>query len=119
MPETKQCTGPCQRVLPLGKFGKRRETANGLQYRCLDCRNKYKREDYSKKKVQILQYQKDRRKKISTSHGPNSRCPECGRINVSPPALGDRRDNPVTGIPEIYCRAGEDIKVRDQDIGIV
>lgn len=27
------------------------------------------------------------------------------------PELGDRRINPKNGAPEIYCRAGEDIKV--------
>ncbi len=80
MPETKKCTGPCRRTLLLSVFGKRREAPDGLQYQCPDCRNQYKREDYRKKSVQILQYQKDRRKRISASHGPNSLCPRCGTM---------------------------------------
>ena len=64
MEEAKKCTGPCQRTLLLDQFGRRQEAPDGLQYRCNNCRNRYKRDDYSRKKDRILRYQRDRRKKI-------------------------------------------------------
>ncbi len=64
----KKCTG-CKRMLPREKFGRRKEASDGLQYKCTECRNKYKRKDYKKNKKHILRYQKNRRRMQSQEYG--------------------------------------------------